>query len=180
LKALALTQSLILILVTIQAGTGGGIRAAVGGPYLISQNTMESNLDSIVITGGLHNGEICRNYFEANTGDLINVSATAPYSTVSIHDNYVSNVSGTSIRTSDVQVKSMQDLTWAGVYHRHNLTTGKSEIDCESTIYPVSLSLGEVFLNVDSVALKSTLLPASLYQRSIFKCRWSGAENTNG
>jgi len=152
-----------------QAGTGGGINAAVGGPYYIHNNIMESNATalgnapSIVISGGLHNGRITNNYFEAIvTGDLISVSATAPYSTVYISDNYITSCSGSSISVTGVYLNMPQDLSWGGVQARPNLLYGKSVINSQSIVYPASLSIGEVCLDVYSVALKTTLNPATL------------------
>lgn len=152
-----------------EAGSGGGINVSCEGPYLVSNNILESNsvalgnAPAVVISGGLHNGEISRNYFEGiTTGDLITVSATAPQSTVFIHDNYISSCSGSSITTTGVFLNMPQDLSWAGVTVRPNLTSGKSIINSSSIVYPASLSVGEVCLDHNCIAKKSTLLPASL------------------
>lgn len=155
-----------------QAGTGGGINAVIGSYYTIRNNIMESNATalgnapSIVISGGLHNGVISGNYFEAiNTGDLINISATAPFSDVLIHSNFISSCSGSSITCSGVNVTMPQDLSWAGVYTRLTQTTGKSIINCSGMVYPQSVVSGascEVSLDINSVPLNSTLPPATL------------------
>lgn len=147
------------------AGTGGAISISVGSYYLISNNILESNTDTITITGGLHHGEITRNYFEANAGYLISVSATAPYSTVTIDNNYISSCSGTDIKAQGVFVKIPQDLSWGGVYTRVTGITGKSILNCSSMIYPLSITSGTstgVNLDLHSVQINSTLNPATL------------------
>jgi hypothetical protein len=153
-----------------QAGTGGGINATVGGPYLISGNTMESNstalgnAPSIVVSGGLHNGRITNNYFEAiNTGDLINVSATAPYSTVYINDNYISSCSGSSISLANVTATAPQDLLWGGVKTIVGSLVGKSVLNTQSAVYvPTGASTISTSLDINSVSLNSSLPPLTI------------------
>ena len=146
------------------AGTGGRISATIGSYYSIVQNILESNNDTITISGGPHNGEICRNYFEANTGYLINVSSTVPYSTVSIHDNYVTNCSGTSIVLSGIQANAIQDLEWTGVNTRIGNLYGKSTLNTQEKIYLTDVSASSMYvgLALSSVSLNSSLPPLTI------------------
>ena len=156
------------------AGTGGRILASLEGPYQITGNIFESNDDAITITGGLHFGEIVRNYYESNTGELANISATAPQSTITFGPNFLTSVSGTDVVYQGVEVNQPQDVAWAGVRTRATNISGMSKIRSQSLIYPVSLSQSiDLSLDPDSIQLNSNLNTSTLSQ-----AQWSNAVGT--
>lgn len=145
-----------------QAGTGGGVKFTCDGTFRICDNIMESNTDSIIVTGGLYAGEVMRNYFEANSGVLASFSATAPKSTVVWKNNFITLSSGTSVVASDIVFHSPQVMNSYGVKLKLSNTRGKSTINNSSILYPANIERGTVSLDLYSVSLNSALPPAAL------------------
>lgn len=79
-----------------QSEQGGRIGGKISGPVTITDNMLEGQNDTIFIDSGLSNIYIQNNYFEANSGSyVIKCTATNPYSSLIIKNNYGSNLKAT-------------------------------------------------------------------------------------
>lgn len=145
-----------------QAGTGGGVKFTTDGTFRICDNIMESNNNSIDISGGLYAGEVSRNYFEANTGFLASFGATAPASTVTWKDNFITLSPNTSVVASDIVFHSPQSMETYAVKLKLSQIRGKSTINNNSIIYPSNIERGTISLDYNCVSINSDLPPAGL------------------
>lgn len=81
--------------VSEQGGKIGGANGAFSGSLTITDNQLEGQADTIDIVAGTCQALIARNYFESNTGKIINFTASAS-GYVEVGPNYYANtVSGT-------------------------------------------------------------------------------------
>jgi len=129
------------------------------GTIRISDNLLEGQPNPIQLSVGLGVVEIARNYFEANTGCLINITAVNPATSVKIEPNFIYNCSGTTVNIGSVSLDCRQDFQAYGVTLQLNAIYGKSKINNEGVVSP-SGSYMAIALDPASVQMK-TLAPAN-------------------
>jgi len=152
-----------------EQNTLGGIytepvaNGSLGSSFIISDNLLEGQPDAIVIDGGQVSGEISRNYFEANTSYLINVSATNSRSTLKIHSNFLTNVTGclVGVEMSSGTVDIQDNFENAGVLLGGKNISAKSNIGNNGTFYPLE-TFGGFHLNYQSVSAFTNAYPGTL------------------
>jgi hypothetical protein len=152
-----------------EQNTLGGIytepvaNGSLGGSFLISDNLLEGQPDAIVINGGQVSGEISRNYFEANTSYLINVFATSSRSTLKIHSNFMSNVTGclVNVEMGSGTVDIQDNFENVGVLLGGKNISAKSNIGNNGTFYPLE-TFGGFHLNYQSVSAFTNAYPGTL------------------
>lgn len=152
-----------------EQNTLGGIyteavaNGSLGGSFLISDNLLEGQPDAITINGGLCNGEISRNYFEANTDHLIYLTATGSRSTVTIKNNFLTSVTGTKVYlslgggTCDIQ----DNFQNAGVLLGGRSISAKSKVENAGTWYPMN-DFGGFHLDYHVVSAFTDVYPGTL------------------
>ena len=122
----------------IEQNTLGGIYGTSGafsGGVNISNNLLEGQVNAIKISLGLGNVEVSKNYFESNTGYLIDVDAVNASSTATIKDNFVLACTGAIVRLTGICVDVPQNFNQFGVLLQLNVLFGKSRINNQGIIY---------------------------------------------
>ena len=150
-----------------EQNTLGGIyteaiaNGSLGGTFVISDNLLEGQPNSITLNIGLGKGEISRNYFEGNTGSLINVYASASTSAITIKDNFLTNVSGTNVFLRNI-ISTVEDaFSVAGVNFSLFGVPGKSWINNRGIINPKNIYLNFV-LDYNCVSKFTNVYPGTL------------------
>ena len=138
------------------------------GTFNISDNLLEGQTNAIVILGAKVNGSIERNYFEANSGFIMKVTATqATGSSVKVAGNYYTNCSGATAEFQRVRVDNDDDFETAGIFFRPNLVLGKSVLASRGVRYsPIDTAddaLCGVNADIRSVVISDHAPIAGLY-----------------
>lgn len=142
---------------------GGSIYIdGLGGTFNISDNLLEGQTDAVVLNGGLCNGTISRNYFEANSGYLFSVTASNPASSVSTHDNYILNSAAARVKFENLTVRSTDDYFANQIVLLADQLRGKSLINNSGIIYPEDFSRGIFTLDYNCVSRQTSQPPATL------------------
>ena len=153
----------------IEQNSSGGIYGTTGafqGTVRVSDNLMEGQVNPINFSIGLGAVEVARNYFEANTGSLIKISAVNPASTVKIDPNFIYNCAGATASIAGVYLDCKQDFQKVGVQLQLYGINGKSQINNEGVIYSTNMAQLTMALDPYCVPMKTTA-PASLNGRYI-------------
>ena len=101
-----------------EMNSSGGIYGEVGaisGTVCITDNLLEGQQDAINFRSGLISGTIARNYFESNSGYLMNVDATNSNSTLDVGPNYMWNCAGAKASFSGVRLSCGDNFHSNGV-----------------------------------------------------------------
>lgn len=136
---------------------------SLGGSFLISDNLLEGQPDAITINSGLVNGEISRNYFESNTGFLINITNVNSNSTITIKNNFLLSVSGCKVYLSLARATcNIQDnFQNAGVLLGGRNISAKSTINNNGVFYPMDTA-GNLHLDFNCVSAFTNVYPGTL------------------
>ena len=144
---------------------GGRIKTesqCLSGTYNISDNLMQGQSDTIELGIGLGTGEISRNYFESNTGILINATSTNSSSSLTIKNNRIYSATNTTVSISGMQLNCEQNFNEDSVLFSPFTVVGKSKINNASTLNPIFLPYGSMTLDYNCVSRFSSLPPATL------------------
>jgi hypothetical protein len=133
-----------------------GTNGAFQGSIRISDNLMEGQVNAIKFSIGLGVVEIARNYFEANTGYLIDISAVNPSSTVKIEPNFIYACPNTSARFAGVVLDCKQDFQAFGVNLQLFGIYGKSRITNQGVIFPSNTAQLAIALDPTCVQMKTS------------------------
>lgn len=133
------------------------------GTFNISDNLLEGQSNAITLEGGLCSGEISRNYFEVNSGDLINVYATNPGSQIIIGNQYVYNSSGSRVFLRNIQFEIIErNFNQFGVLVDVPYGYGKNRINNSGTINPRDWLTPNYRLDINSIPIKTSVPPGSI------------------
>ncbi len=142
---------------------GGSIYVSgLGGTFNISDNLLEGQVDAVVLNGGLCSGQIARNYFEANSGYLFEVTASNPYSSVTVEDNYILNSVAARVRFNNIIVRSTDNYFNNQIVLLADQLGGKSFINNSGSIYPLNFNSGIFTLDYNCVSRQTSQPPATL------------------
>ena len=140
------------------AENGGSIYiSGLGGTFNISDNLMEGQADAIVLSAGLANGIIARNYFESNTGKLISFVASNPSSSLTLDDLYILNSTASTVTVSGCSLTSSVNFRGNCLFNAQNIV-GTSVVRDSALNYIVGGS--NVFPNTfdfDCISYKTNL-----------------------
>lgn len=141
---------------------GGKIYATqLGGTCLISDNLLEGQADAVEINMGYGACEIARNYFEANSGILIKITATNPASKATIRNNYTYNSAGSHVTIENCLTLVEENFEGAGVNFSTPRSNGRSRWNNQSVQRPMTFSFNMCY-DLSSISHKTSLLPATL------------------
>ena len=171
----------------------GGIYGNTGsfqGSIRIADNLMEGQVNPIKFSIGLGVVEIARNYFEANTGYLMDISAVNPSSTVKVEPNFIYSCPNTTARFQGLVLDCKQDFQAYGVSLQLYGIYGKSTLNNEGLIYPANTTQLAVALDPVCVPMKtvapsnSSILNGQYVELSPIKVEspagWIGVKNFTG
>ena len=131
------------------------------GSFAITDNLLEGQPNSIVINGGLANGEIKRNYFEFDTADIINLSFVNPNSSVDIGPNFYYSCSGASVFVNNGKVHIDQNLNQSGIKLDTLNSSPHSVINNQGILYPRSWNRAYI-MEIGSTQLNSGVAPSTI------------------
>lgn len=132
-----------------------------GGSFSVTDCLLEGQPDTIKINGGLLNGEISRNYFEANSGTLMSVLCSNSNSSMSVRDNFIIASSTTYAEFGTMTLNCDQDFKAAGVQLRVQYLNADSYVKNEGVIHSIGTASNSVCFKPWSVAMNSAV-PSSI------------------
>ena len=146
---------------------GGRILTTSGallGTFRIADNLLEGQSDAIILNGGKIAGEITRNYFELNTGTLMNVFASNPNSYITVRDNYIQNSTSATASFRGLLVDCNQNFADASysVDASFRSLNGKSRINNSGIMVPDVLTQGILQLDYHCVPMNTSVPPGTL------------------
>lgn len=145
---------------------GGSISVSgLAGTFNISDNILEGQLNAIQLSGGLANGQIRRNYFEANSGYLYRFSASNFNSSIEVGDNYIVNSAAALVTVVGANYRCDDNYEKVSVIAGANYTDAKSRIVNAGTLRASELALvagGTVFLDYNCVSRNTSVYPGTL------------------
>lgn len=143
---------------------GGSIYVnGMGGTFNVSDNLLEGQPDALELNCGLASGTVSRNYFEANSGFLIKVTASNPNSQLVLGPQYILNSAGGRVLISNIQLE-MQEKTLArnGILFDAPFCLGKNIVNNAGILNPVSWSNPNYRFDLNSIPTKTTVPPGAI------------------
>jgi hypothetical protein len=143
---------------------GGGILTTdlgLAGPFRITDNLLEGQANAIVLSCGLATGEISRNYYESNSGYLMQVVCSNISSSVTVRDNYILSSSGSKASFRNLFLICNQNFPDAGVYLYAPSLVGKSWIN-SGVVYSDLAPYGTITLDRNCVSTLTTVFPGTV------------------
>ncbi len=132
------------------------------GTVNITDNLLEGQVDAIVLNTGFINGEIRRNYFEGNTGYIINVSTSREDSRLAVGPNYYTSI-GANVRNmfAGMHLTYTDTVSISSTYLVANQLQALSTIDNTGIIYAPTTG-GGITLNRYSVSVNTESKPGTM------------------
>ena len=136
--------------------------SGLAGPFRITDNLLEGQANAIVLSCGLATGEVCRNYYEANSGYIVKVTCSNPGSTVTVKDNYLTNCAGAKASFSGLTLLCHQNFANDGVYLYLLNLYGKSWLNNNNVIYSELANSSAITLDRNCVSTLTTVFPGTV------------------